>query len=81
MPDQWRYQNAYPSGPCTLSVRAERVAHGEWSAWGEQLASDTRELERGWIVEESRSAPSSTSPKRAKRTKTPAKDRNAAPKG
>jgi hypothetical protein len=79
--DQYRYRNAYPTGSCSLSVRAERLGHGKWSAWGERLPSDTRELERGWLVEESRAAASATSSKRVKRTKTTAPARNSAPKG
>ena len=68
---QYRYRNAYPTGSCSLS----------WSAWGERLPSDTRELERGWLVEESRAAASATSSKRVKRTKTTATARNSASKG
>ncbi len=51
---EYRYQNAYPAGPCTLPVRGELVPHGEWSSWGSRVDSGTRELDRGWLLEEER---------------------------
>lgn len=70
---EYRYQNAYPAGPCTLVVRGESVAQGGFSQWGKRLASDTRELERGWLVEESRdneAAPAKAPAKRRAPVKT-----------
>ena len=78
MSTEYRYRNEYPSGPCTITIRGERVPQGESSAWGERLLEDTREIRRGWIVEERRETPSTTS---SKHVKASPKKRKPATKG